>query len=231
MSLEQLSFDTRTLAPDHFRNNWIRERCPRHREFAALTSLLDTREQVCVLCAQCPQCGAFGTELCTCTMGCPDQDRSGVVADWSEPYAGGRFGLMMEGELRCAAYDTSCRRGLATFSEGLSGPSGSGTGAKEPSLVWQYDDGRIVHYRCAPEAARSRFWVRMPHRSARATSYPGRTRQPVPYEVLGVTGLWVFVGPAWSAVDGRGVVLVEDRPILWKRLPYRPHSRHARRRA
>jgi len=112
----------------------------------------------------------------------------------------------MDGPVICAAKDTSCRAGREIWS-GLHAPS-----KDRRELVWQYPDGCIVHYRCAPEEARHRFDVEYAGVALGKEPHPANHSKPRRATLHGIDGEWMFTG-LMSRGDAR-----RYSAILWRRL-------------
>jgi hypothetical protein len=175
----------------------------------AAVQRIDTRAPLCLSCARCPQCLAEGDELCTCIAPCPSQDRGGLTIEWAaEAYAGGRWGLVakMDGPVICAARNTSCQAGRRIWST-LYAPS-----KDHRELVWQYPDGCIVHYRCAPDEARHRFDIEYEDVEIGKDPHPADNHKPRRATLHGIDGEWMFTG-----LMSRGSTR-RYSAILWRRL-------------
>jgi hypothetical protein len=175
----------------------------------AAVQRIDTRAPLCLTCTRCPRCLAAGDELCSCIASCPPQDRDRLTIEWAdERYAGGRWGLVtkMDGPVICAARDTSCQAGRRIWS-GLHTPS-----KDRRELVWQYPDGCIVHYRCAPAEARHRFDVEYAGVAIGKDPHPANNSRPRRAILHGIDGEWMFTG-LMSRGDTR-----RYSAILWRRL-------------
>lgn len=188
------------------------------RQVPATVQRIDTRAPLCLTCARCPRCLASGDELCSCVGPCPAQERERLTIEWAEePYDGGRWGLVtkMGGPVICAAKDTSCRAGREIWS-GLHAPS-----KDHRALVWQYPDGCIVHYRCAPDVARHRFDVEYEGVALGKDPHPANNAKARRATLHGIDGEWMFTGMMsrgetrrYSAILWRrlGAALALDRP-------------------
>lgn len=175
----------------------------------AAVQRIDMRAPLCLTCARCPRCLASGDELCSCVGSCPEQERKRLTIEWAEErYDGGRWGVVtnMDGPVICAAKDTSCRAGREIWS-GLHAPS-----KDHRELVWQYPDGCIVHYRCAPDEARHRFDVEYEGVALGKDPHPANNAKPRRATLHGIDGEWVFTG-LMSRGDSR-----RYSAILWRRL-------------
>ncbi|MEZ4503120.1 MAG: hypothetical protein R3C39_10885 [Dehalococcoidia bacterium] len=175
----------------------------------AAVQRIDTRAPLCLVCARCPRCLAAGDELCSCFGPCPEQDRDRLTIEWAdEPYPGGRWGLVtgMDGPVICAARNTSCRAGREIWS-GLHAPS-----KDRRELVWQYPDGCIVHYRCAPDEARHGFDVEYAGVALGKDPHPANNSRPRRATLDSIDGEWMFTG-LMSRGDTR-----RYSAILWRRL-------------
>ncbi len=189
---------------------------------------IDTRAPLCLTCARCPRCLAAGDELCSCIAPCPEQDRDRLTVEWAdELYAGGRWSLVtkMDGPVICAARNTSCQAGRRIWS-GLHAPS-----KDHRELVWQYPDGCIVHYRCAPDEARHRFDVEYSGVEFGKDPHPVNHPKPHRASLHGIDGEWMFTGlmsrgdtRRYSAILWRrlGVVLALDTPAGANRMSAAP---------
>ncbi len=170
---------------------------------------IDTHAPLCLSCARCPRCFAAGDELCTRIAPCPQQDRGRLTVEWAdEPYERGRWGLVakMDGSVIFDAKNTSCQAGRRIWS-GLHAPSND-----RRELVWQYPDGCIVHYRCAPDEARDLFDVEYADVEIGRDPHPADNRKPHRATLHGIDGEWMFAG-----LGSRGGTR-RYPAILWSRL-------------
>ena len=216
MTGQQIGLAEDVLNPSLMRNTWTGEHCYECRPPAAsaLASRIETRQPVCVLCAGCPDCYAFGDELCTCREACPQRELRGVVVEWAErgDY-GGRFGILQYGALLCMAVNTPCRRGLSGHVGMLSGARGKHgtTSYGHGALVWEYPCGCITHYRCAPRVECERYRIEVPSRRREIYTFDliKTPHKRYRYEIHGIDGWWLFVGASYS--PGKQTY----SPILW----------------